>query len=101
MDAGACGARRSPRPARPFAVAASCRMSHSSPEQTLQVVGRRAHLLHREDVDVAPGEPLAHPLRKAARTPLTLTVATPEHAFEVRGLRRRRTGSSPTLAVAG
>ena len=49
-------------PARPFAVAASCRMSHSLAEQGLEVLGRCPHLLQREDVDAPGGEPVAHAL---------------------------------------
>ena len=97
--------------ARPFAVAGSCRMSHSSPSRSCEVFGGGAHLLHREDVDVAAVEPVAHALAVRGADPVGVDGGDTEgrrgHAFDpmgapptsLRGCVRTRAGV-PSCAAA-
>src|SRR5688572_16396454 len=62
-------------PARPFAVAGSCRMSHSSPSSDWRssAEARTSCIARMSTLRPASQSPM--PLRNAARTPLTLTLA--------------------------
>src|SRR5690554_1906747 len=76
-------------PARPFAVAGSCRIAHSSPRRPSRssVEARTSCIARMSTSRSASHSPM--PLRKAARTPLTLTETT-----------RRGRGMAPSLLIA-